>query len=476
MIAAGHLVRQGCLSAVDRTLVTDLTGASLTGRELVANVDALAGALLERGLKGSRIGLWYRNSLAAVEAFLAVEWIGGVRLAVDPNAPAGEAEAIFKAAKTDVVLTSSDRADILPDVDVLVHDIGARLAALPAWPALEVEDDQTLVLYPRAVQENGLFAVPISYANWDETLKTSMSLFRSDRYGVWQPDKECFLACQQIMHGTGFVGTFPFLAMGLPQVIADEFQVERIVAAVDQHKVTTTMLVPVMLTRLAAAAERSPDKLACLEHVLYGGGRVELDDLRMAIQVLGPKLSQLYGRFEGGWPLSVLGPEDHSAILVGDDARGRSCGRIINQVEMKLRPTSDNQPNRGEIQVRGPMVVKEYADAEGWCSLGDIMDIDNDGYLSLQGRLDRMINTGYHIYPTEVETAIAAVPKVSDVMVVGETHREWGQTVVAYIVAAPETDGDALVAVIRHHLSSRLARYKIPRLFHIVDKLPKSSS
>ena len=67
------------------------------------------------------------------------------------------------------------------------------------------------------------------------------------------------------------------------------------------------------------------------------------------------------------------------------------------------------------------MVVREAADPDGWCALGDIVRRDEDGYLYLSGRLDGMINTGsYHVYPREVEDAIAAFAGVREVLVRGE--------------------------------------------------------
>ena len=76
-----------------------------------------------------------------------------------------------------------------------------------------------------------------------------------------------------------------------------------------------------------------------------------------------------------------------------------------------MRSVPGQPPGRGELCVRGDAVVAEYADPDGWCALGDIAWLDKAGYLYLGGRLDGMINTGsYHVYPREVEEAIAAVP------------------------------------------------------------------
>lgn len=471
MIVAGERVRQGLEKAGARALVHEMDGAVRSGAALQRDVDGLASALAERGFAGKTVGLWYQNSISAIEAFLAVEWIGATRLAVDPNAAPAEVEAIFAAADTAIVLTDARGAKTLRG-NVLVHDTGLPLRGSSPWRPIEVDDDRTAILYPRAIQAGRLFSVPISYRNWDAALRTGISLFRSNRYGPWLDEKEFLLSCQQIMHGTGFVATFPFLAMGVPQVIVREFETGVVLEAISRYAVTSTMLVPVMLRRLTEAALAFSSKAVSLRHILYGGGKVELVELRKAIDAFGPVLSQLYGRFEGGWPISVLDPSDHAAISRGRDHLGGSCGRVIEGIEMKLKRSPGQQGGVGEICVRGPMVVREYADAEGWCSLGDVMSVDGDGYLSYRGRQDRMINTGYHIYPQEIEGVVAEVPGVDKVRVLGEPSKEWGQTVVAYLVIGQGLSTDAVLADVKRVLSERLARYKIPRIFRTVEELP----
>ncbi|MET4488999.1 AMP-binding protein [Bradyrhizobium sp. LA7.1] len=470
-IIAGDLVRQGLKASGARTVIHEMDGSVRTGETLLRNIDLLASALAGQGLAGKTIGLWYQNSIAAIEAFLAVEWIGAVRLAVDPNAPPAEVEAIFQAANVAAMLTDDRGAKAIRG-NALVHDTHRPLHGSLPWRPVTVDGDRTAILYPRAVQPEGLFAVPLSYSNWDATLRRSMSLFRSGRYGPWQENSECLLSCQQIMHGTGFVATFPFLAMGVPQVIVREFEPDAVIEAIDRHAVTSTMLVPVMLQRLTLAADRFPKTAASLRHILYGGGKVELSELRRAIDVFGPILSQLYGRFEGGWPISILDPSDHEAISRGRDDLGGSCGRVIDGIEMKLKRSDGQEAGCGELCVRGPMVVREYADADGWCSLGDLMSVDGDGYISYRGRHDRMINTGYHIYPQEIETVISEVAGVGKVRVLGEVNKEWGQTVVAYLVIGEGCHRDQILSEVKQVLAGRLARYKIPRIFRLVEELP----
>ena len=208
-----------------------------------------------------------------------------------------------------------------------------------------------------------------------------------------------------------------------------------------------------------------------LRRVLYGGAPADPAALRRAIDVIAPVFVQVYGRFEGGWPLAILGAEDHLARVRGEPLLGRSCGRPIDQTEIKIWPITGYPPGTGELCVRNKMVVREAADPDGWCALGDIVRRDEDGYLYLSGRLDGMINTGsYHVYPREVEDAIAAFAGVREVLVRGEADLVWGHAVTAYVVLTPDA-AENLVDTLRPALERRLARYKIPKRFHIVSTL-----
>ena len=470
MICAGADLRKALLAAADRVLLRDMADRTRTGREILDNVDGLAGALLAGGHDGGKIGLWYRNSFAAVEAFLAVEWIGGTRVPVDPHAPAAEAGAVFAAAAVDAVLADRAHGSLLPEA--LIHDDEAPLLGVPTWPNKTIDDDRTLLVYPRAVEHGQLFGIPVSYANWRATMRTNIALYRSGRYGPWHEAEECFLAAQQIMHGTGFVGTFPFLEMGRPQVLADGFDAGRILDAIDRFGVSATVLVPPMMARLVDIALERPESGGSLKHLIYGGAPVAAEELRRTMRRFGPILIQGYGRIEGGWPIATLGIDEHRAILAGDDRLVSSCGRPIEQVTVKLRPT-DAAADCGELLVTSDMVVGEYTDPEGWCSLGDVMCRDRDGYLFYRGRLDRMINTGYHVYPAEIEAAILAVSGIAAARVKGEADEKWGTTLVADLVLAGNAKAtpDDVLQCVGDALKARLAKYKIPRRYRIVEAL-----
>jgi acyl-CoA synthetase (AMP-forming)/AMP-acid ligase II len=151
-----------------------------------------------------------------------------------------------------------------------------------------------------------------------------------------------------------------------------------------------------------------------------------------------------------------------------------SCGRPIPGVQCRLRPLPGGAGETGELVIRSAMASDAYLDDKGWCSLGDVMRRDADGYLYFERRLDRMINTGYHVYPDEVEAALGRCHGVEAVLVRGEPHPRWGEMVVAYLVGNETLEPQALIARVRHELERGLARYKVPREFRIVRELPPS--
>ncbi|WP_340537660.1 class I adenylate-forming enzyme family protein [Nocardioides sp. GXZ039] len=447
-------------AAGDKVLLFDTHGHSRTGNELLESVGKVAGALHDAGLSERAIGYWYTNSIAAFEAALAIEWVGGTRVPVDPGAAVTEAQAIWSAAGVMGRISDAAHAKGIP-VDV-IHDDDTPAHGAARGPLKSVPSQRTYLLYPRAVQSGELLAVPISYGNWEATMMLNTALYRSGAYGPGFGEDECFLTVQQLMHGTGLVGSFPFLRMGLAQYVFEQFDADHVLDLIEDGSITSTMMVTAMVERLADKLDERPRSLGNLRRLLYGGAPMPAERLQHVSALMPDVLVQIYGRLEGGWPLAVLDQQAHAAIAQGDP-RVTSCGQPVAGLELALR-------SGGEVAVRSAMVVDEFADPDGWCGLGDVGMLD-DGHLYLRGRLDRMINTGYHVYPSEIEAVIREIDEVDDVLVHGEPDPKWGERVVA-VVASGEADAVALKARLDAHVRSRLAAYKAPRKYVVVNQLP----
>ena len=115
------------------------------------------------------------------------------------------------------------------------------------------------------------------------------------------------------------------------------------------------------------------------------------------------------------------------------------------------------------------MSVTEYLDAEGWCASGDIMNIDQGGYLYYKGRVDRMINNGFHVYPEEIERAILVIEGVAAARVYGKSDPSYGEIVAADVVVKAEFEGADVLKRVRNILESSLAKYKVPKILNSVD-------
>jgi acyl-CoA synthetase (AMP-forming)/AMP-acid ligase II len=136
----------------------------------------------------------------------------------------------------------------------------------------------------------------------------------------------------------------------------------------------------------------------------------------------------------------------------------------------------------GEILVRGSHVMKGYwkrADLtaqvlkDGWFSTGDLGRLDNDGTLSVTGRIKEVIRSGgKSVQPNEVEDILCQHPGVAEVSVVGLPHTEWGEVVTALVVTTPGAEISELI--LKEHCAARLSPHKRPKHIQFVDELPKS--
>ena len=173
----------------------------------------------------------------------------------------------------------------------------------------------------------------------------------------------------------------------------------------------------------------------------------------------------------------------------GDDPRllAQTVGRCAPQVELKVVDAVSGftlrHGDKGEICVRGPMVMQGYycmpeataatIDADGFLHTGDLGTLDSEGFVRIDGRArDVIIRGGENIYPAEVEDALLLHPGLSDAAVVGVPDDRWGQQVGAAVVcrAGHSPSPQQLEA----HAATRLAHFKVPRLWLFVESLPQT--
>ena len=138
----------------------------------------------------------------------------------------------------------------------------------------------------------------------------------------------------------------------------------------------------------------------------------------------------------------------------------------------------------GEVVVRGPIVMNGYwrrpdltreVIKDGWLHTGDLAIMDEDGFVYIVDRKkDMFISGGENVYPAEIEHILLSHPKILDAAVVGIPSEKWGEVGKAFVVLR---EGQAMQSPeITGYLEGKLGRYKIPKIFEFVDKLPKTAS
>ncbi len=292
------------------------------------------------------------------------------------------------------------------------------------------------------------------------------------------PDQDCSLVhAAPMSHGSGLY--IPaYVARGARQVVSERggFEPDDFLDLCEHHPGSSAFLAPTMVQRVVDTGRARPPQLRT---IIYGGGPMYVDSMKNALAAFGPVFAQIYGQGESPMTITGLRRADHEGA---DDAVLGSVGYARSGTEVAVLGV-DGEPaptgQIGEIVCRGDVVMGGYwgnpaatADTlrDGWLRTGDMGSFDTRGFLTLHDRSkDVVISGGSNIYPREVEEVLLEHPDVSEACVVGAPDEEWGEIVVAFIVGG--ADPDELDA----HLLTRIARFKRPKRYLVVDELPKNS-
>ncbi|MGA8331896.1 MAG: AMP-binding protein [Mycobacterium sp.] len=292
------------------------------------------------------------------------------------------------------------------------------------------------------------------------------------------PDERCSLVhAAPMSHGSGLY--IPaYVLRGARQVIPGHggFDPAEFLDLCEHHPGCSAFLAPTMVQRVVETGRPRPSQLRT---IIYGGGPMYVDSIKKALAAFGPVFAQIYGQGESPMTITGLRRADYDAA---DDVILGSVGRSRSGMEVAVLRDDDTPAavgEIGEIVCRGDVVMSGYwrnpsATDEtlrgGWLRTGDMGSFDARGYLTLHDRSkDVVISGGSNIYPREVEEALLEHPAVSEACVVGAPDTEWGEIVVAFVV------GTADPAELDAHLLQRIARFKRPKRYLLVDELPKNS-
>jgi long-chain acyl-CoA synthetase len=421
-------------------------------------------ALLLHGLRpGDRVAVLMRNRLEYASALFGAFRAGLVVVPINAKLHPREAAWIVGNAEAAALVTDSDGVGaplvIRPDTDwaALLE------AGDPHLADARVDADELAWLFYTSGTTGFPKGAMLSHRN---LLAMTMSCladvcdFRRD---------DVVLHPSPLSHGCGLY-LLASLARGAVNIIdaSGRFDPLEVLAAIERERVTCiAFIAPTQIVRLLDAPARHDT--SSLRAVVYGGGPIHTDHLRAALARFGPVFSQLYGQGEAPMTISGLRPADHVEEALS------SAGFVRTNVEVRILD--------GEIVVRGDVVMAGYwRDPEatartlrdGWLHTGDLGRFDERGRLVVTGRgSDMIISGGTNIYPREVEDVLVLHPRIREACVFGVPDREWGESVVAAIVAVRglEPEPDDVIAFCR----DRLASFKKPRYVELLPALPRNA-
>ncbi|PPH39824.1 acid--CoA ligase [Rathayibacter sp. AY1E3] len=240
-----------------------------------------------------------------------------------------------------------------------------------------------------------------------------------------------------LMHSATFTYTFRGLMTGQRLVLLPRFDAARVLAAIEEHRVTWTLLVPTTIRRLLAAPERSGADVSSLATVLHLGAPCAPADKRALIGWLGPeRVVEVYAGSESNGLTMITGREwlEHPG----------SVGRPISGTTLRILREDGTEAPTGELGRiwlhRGEAPAYRYLGAgsrrteEGWDTLGDVGRVDGDGWLWVVDRADDLIlRGGVSVWPAEVERVLEALPGVRGAVAFGVPDTELGQAVEAVV-------------------------------------------
>ncbi|MCF8177550.1 MAG: AMP-binding protein [Sulfuritalea sp.] len=456
--------------------------------ELASRVAALATGMTAKLVPGDRVALVMKNCPQYVELMFACWYAGLVVVPINAKLHPKEVEFILADSGARLCFTSSDLYPALAEltatdlaelieVESLAYDQLCSIGMMPL--ATREADDAAWLFYtsgttgrPKGVtlSHRNLMAATLNYFSDVDTIAPGDSIIHA----------------APMSHGSGFY-MLPHVAHAGLNVVPNSggFDPEEIFTLLQAHRGVTMFAAPTMVKRLVD----HPGEIdtSTLKTIVYGGGAMYVTDCKAAMQRFGFKLAQIYGQGESPMTITCMGKALHA-----DTAHPRyeerlgSVGHAFAGVEVRVAGVDDSPlaaGKIGEILIRGDVVMAGYwnnpaasveALRNGWLHTGDVGSMDEDGFLSLKDRSkDVIISGGSNVYPREVEEVLLRHPAVSEVSVVGQADAEWGEVVVAFVVAqgSPpvKEELDALCL-------DNIARFKRPKSYVFVDALPKNNT
>ncbi len=466
----------------------------LTYAQLNGQTNRVATGLIKMGVKpGELIALCAPNSADWIIFYFGVLKAGAVAVTLFNTITGSELTNLLNHAKPRILFTTPNRlSDLahlkgpgmlekiicLADCDLTLQDLMEKGSGL--FKAVDRErDDTAAVLYtggttgvPKGVMltHEGISFSSLAIAVYERSTENDLAL--------------CFMPFNHVF-GQIHVMNSTIMTAGCLELLP-AFDLERVLTLMEEGRVTKFFSVPTVYVRLLGIPDLKK-KMGKVRYCFSAGASMAMEIVKQWKALTGITIAESYGMTEV-MPITFnhYYPEQHVVGAVGQPVQG---------VEVQIRHTSGHvleQGQEGEICIRGYNVMKGYLNnpqathesfwhpegnrrrqKDSWFRSGDIGLFDEKGYIYIVDRLkDLIITGGENVFPREVEEALYTWPAVQECVAIGLPDTEWGERVSAFIV--PKSGQTIATDELKAYLKGRLAPFKVPKEYQIVNELPKS--
>ncbi len=444
--------------------------------------------------KGSRVGIWCKDSPAFLFLYLGLELLGAVPVLLNTALTGPEMAALLRKAEAERLYYDDGFKGVSFPAEVsrlglentaFIPDFFAALPPLTPEGREEVRkelervspEDPDVIIFTSGTSGSakGVLSTHFARVNVAQAQVDTVSMTETDKCCVAIPMFHCFGLTAVILAA---------LNCGAALYFPGERHTKQLLESISLHGCTVFSAVPTLFSAILARSDLADFDLRSLR-TGYIGGSVYTPEFFLKVEkTLGFRMAPSLGQTEATAGLTFLSPD------APDELRSSTVGRFLSTIEGEIRDLEDGRPlpagEAGEICIRGWSVMKGYVnepeltrealDEAGWLRTGDLGWLDEEGCLHISGRRKELIiRGGENISPGEIEAAIALDPRVREVKAVAVPDRHYGEEICACVVLREGSEAPS-EEEIRALAAEKLAAYKVPRYVLFMDALPRTGS
>ncbi len=477
----------------DKVAFVDAT-RQVTYGQLAARTANLAGHLADLGVaEGDTVAILLPNSVNWIESSFAITRAGAIGVPISNDATEGEIAYRLQDASCKVVITTDERAPMIeairaqcPTVATVIA-IGREAGGGLRYENLVSTPPHSQPRDPSSIHEAAYIIYTSGTTGRAKGVLLSVHSMLWVTASCWAPiaqlsERDKVLSPLPLFHSYALnLSVLSILAAGASEYIMEKFSTTEALRLLGSGEFTFLPGVPTMFHYLLEAVK--------------GHDQVNLGGLRLAVSAGAIMPATLNREFESRFGVMLLDgygiTETATMVTMNWPTGGRvlgSCGLPIPGLAVRIVDAASGKDvpagSEGELIVRGPNVMIGYhnkpqetaaALRDGWYHTGDLARSDENGFLTITGRLKELIiRGGQNIAPAEIEEVVSVVDGVVDNAVVGLPHDLLGEVPALFVVRRGDRDVEA--EQILKHCRERLSSYKVPFSVHFVDQIPRTGS